>query len=303
MNASLWIHLFLFPGLLFAVPASWFYVWGEYKATARMQRRIGPPLLQPIYDLVKLFGKRTPARHGIEANLLRLWPAMSVLSMIGAIAMLPVFPDGAGFAGDAVILVALLEIPSICFILAGFTSGSVFAQIGAIREAILSVACNVVFLLSIVTIAVTGRSFHLSDLANVSSNPGHWIGVFGILLCIPAKLRLNPFSTSSAEQEIYSGALTEYAGAALAMWKLAHGLEWVALTGFVATMVVPAGGAWWVHAILFVVISFAEVLLLSAVAAATGRLTLERSIRFYWRWAAILAVLSISASFYARFCS
>jgi NADH-quinone oxidoreductase subunit H len=303
MNISPWIRLFLFPGILFAVPASWFYIWGERKATARMQRRIGPPLLQPIYDFVKLFGKRTPSRHGIEADLLRLWPTLSVLSMVGAIAMLPVFPGGRGFAGDAIILVALLEIPSICFILAGFTSGSVFGEIGAIREAILNVACNVVFLLSIVTIAVTGRTFHLGDLATVTSNPGHWIGVFGILLCIPAKLRLNPFSTSSAEQEIYSGSLTEYAGAALAMWELSHGLEWVALTGFVATLVVPVGGTWWLHAILFVAISFAEVLLLSAIAAATGRLTLERSTQFYWRWAAILAVLSVSASVYVRFLS
>jgi NADH-quinone oxidoreductase subunit H len=303
MNTSPWIHLFLFPGLLFAVPASWFYVWGERKATARMQRRIGPPLLQPLYDLVKLFGKRTPSRHGFEANLLRLWPALSVLSMVGAIAMLPVFPGGRGFTGDAIILVALLEIPSVCFILAGFTSGSVFAEIGAIREAILSVACNVVFLLSIVTIAVSGRSFRLADLATVSLNPGHWIGVFGILLCIPAKLRINPFSTSSAEQEIYSGSLTEYAGAALAMWELSHGLEWVALTGFVATLVVPASGPWWLHAIQFVVISFAEVLLLTTLASATGRFTLERSIRFYWRWAAILAMLSISASIYMRFLS
>jgi NADH-quinone oxidoreductase subunit H len=302
MNSSLWIHLFLFPGMLFAIPASWFYVWGERKATARMQRRIGPPLLQPLYDFVKLLGKRTPSRRGIEANLLRLWPALSVLSMVCAIAMLPVFPGGRGFAGDAIILVALLEIPSICFILAGFTSGSVFGEIGAIREAVLNVACNVVFLLSIVTIAVTERTF-LADLATVSLNPGHWIGVFGVLLCIPAKLRLNPFSTSSAEQEIYSGSLTEYAGAALATWELSHGLEWVALTGFVAVLVVPAGVAWWLHAILFVVISFAEVLLLTTLAAATGRLTLERSIRFYWRWAAILAILSVSASVYMRFLS
>jgi NADH-quinone oxidoreductase subunit H len=128
MNISPWIHLFLFPGLLFAVPASWFYVLGERKATARMQRRIGPPLLQPLYDFVKLFGKRTPSRHGFEANLLRLWPALSVLSMVGAIAMLPVFPGGRGFTGDAILLVALLEIPSVCFILAGFTSGSVFVK-------------------------------------------------------------------------------------------------------------------------------------------------------------------------------
>jgi NADH-quinone oxidoreductase subunit H len=266
-----------------------------------MQRRIGPPLLQPFYDFVKLTGKRTPSRHGIEADLLRLWPAISVLSMIGAIAMLPVFPSGRGFSGDAVLLVALLELPSICFILAGFTSGSIYGEIGAIREAVLSVANNLVFLLSIVTIAVTEKTFSLTDMAGGSWNPGHWIGVFGILLCIPAKLRLNPFSTSSAEQEIYSGPLTEYAGAALAMWELAHGLEWVALTGFVATLVMPAGGPWWFHAVFFVVVSFAQVLLLSTIAAATARFTLQRAIRFYWRWAAILAVLDVSAAIYMRY--
>lgn len=301
MSISGLIHFFLFPGLLFAVPASWFYVWGERKAVARMQRRIGPPLLQPFYDFVKLTGKRTPSRHGIEADLLRLWPAISVLSMIGAIAMLPVFPGGRGFSGDAVLLVALLELPSICFILAGFTSGSIYGEIGAIREAVLSVANNLVFLLSVVTIAVTEKTFNLTDMAGGSWNPGHWIGVFGILLCIPAKLRLNPFSTSSAEQEIYSGPLTEYAGAALAMWELAHGLEWVALTGFVTTLAVPAVGPWWFHAIFFVVVSFAQVLLLSTIAAATARFTLQRAIRFYWRWAAILAVLDVSAAIYMRY--
>jgi NADH-quinone oxidoreductase subunit H len=295
------IHLFVFPGLLFAVPAGWFFVWGEHKAVARMQQRIGPPLLQPFYDFVKLIGKRTPSRHGIEANLLRLWPVLSVFSRIGALALLPVAPIGRGFSGDSVLLVALLELPSICFILAGFTSGSIYGEIGSIREAILSVANNVVFLLSIVTIAVTERTFRLSDLAGPSWNPGHWIGVFGILLCIPAKLRLNPFSTSSAEQEIYSGPLTEYAGAALGLWKLAHGLEWVALTGFVAILVLPVGGPWWMYDISFVALSFIVVLLLSGIAAATARFTLQRSIEFYWRWAMILAVLAISSAIYMRY--
>jgi NADH-quinone oxidoreductase subunit H len=249
---------------------------------------------------VKLLGKRTPSRHGIDANLLRLWPALSVLSMIGALALLPVFPMGRGFVGDTILLVALLEVPSICFIFAGFTTGSMYGEIGAIREAVLSVANNLVFLLSIVTIAVSGQTFRLADVAGWSLNPGHWIGVFGILLCIPAKLRLNPFSTSSAEQEIYSGPLTEYAGAALGLWEMAHGLEWVALTGFVSTLIIPVGGPWWFHLIAFVLLSFAQVLLLSTVSAATARFTLQSAIRFYWRWAAILAVLIAALAVYRR---
>ncbi|HEY0308693.1 MAG TPA: complex I subunit 1 family protein [Acidobacteriaceae bacterium] len=300
MNVSGLIPLLLFPGILFAIPAGWFYVWGEHKSIALMQRRIGPPMLQPFYDFVKLLGKRTPSRHGIDADLLRLWPALSVISMLGALALLPVFPSAHGFTGDVVLLVALLEIPSICFILAGFTTGSMYGEIGAIREAVLSLANNLVFLLSIVTIAVTGQTFRLSDVAGWSLNPGHWIGVFGILLCIPAKLRLNPFSTSSAEQEIYSGPLTEYAGAPLGLWKLAHGLEWVALTGFVATLVIPAGGTWWFRVAAFVVISFAQVLLLSIISAATARFTLQSAIRFYWRWAAILALLIAVSAVYMR---
>jgi NADH-quinone oxidoreductase subunit H len=300
MNLAGLIHLLIFPGLLFAIPAGWFYVWGEHKAVAILQRRIGPPLLQPFYDFVKLLGKRTPSRHGIDANLLRLWPALSVLSMIGALALLPVFPMGRGFVGDTILLVALLEVPSICFIFAGFTTGSMYGEIGAIREAVLSVANNLVFLLSIVTIAVSGQTFRLADVAGWSLNPGHWIGVFGILLCIPAKLRLNPFSTSSAEQEIYSGPLTEYAGAALGLWEMAHGLEWVALTGFVSTLIIPVGGPWWFHLIAFVLLSFAQVLLLSTVSAATARFTLQSAIRFYWRWAAILAVLIAALAVYRR---
>jgi NADH-quinone oxidoreductase subunit H len=295
------IHLFLFPGLIFAIPAGWFFMWGEHKAVARMQRRIGPPLLQPFYDFVKLIGKRTPHRHGIEADLLRLYPTVSVVSLLGAMALLPVSPLGYGFSGDVVLLFALLEMPSICFILAGFTSGSLYGEIGAIREAVLGVANNLVFLLAIVTLAVTRGTFRLNDLAQPSWNPGHWIGVLGIFLCIPAKLRLNPFSTSSAEQEIYSGPLTEYGGAALAMWKLAHGLEWVALTGLVSTLILPAQGLWWLRPLLVFALSFVQVMVLSTVAAATARFTLQRSIRFYWQWAAVLAVLAVSSALYMRF--
>lgn len=297
MNFAGLIRLFLFPGLLFAVPAGWFFVWAEHKTVARIQRRIGPPLLQPFWDFVKLLGKRTPARSGIDANLLRLYPVLSIASLVAALALLPVFPANAGgFSGDCILLVGLMEVPSVCYILAGFTSGSIYGEIGAIREALLSVASNVVLLLSLVTIAVTAKSFHLTELAGPSLNPGHWIGVLGLLLCIPAKLRLNPFSTAGAEQEIYAGSLTEYAGAALGLWELAHALEWLLLTGLVATLVLPASLSWWLYAPSFFVVSFIEVLLLSAVAAGTARLTLERSINFYWRWAAVLACMAIISS-------
>jgi NADH-quinone oxidoreductase subunit H len=134
------------------------------------------------------------------------------------------------------------------------------------------------------------------------------LGVLAILVCLPAKLHINPFSLPNAEQEIYSGPRTEYAGPELAMWELSHGLEWVAATGLAATLVAPVVAilvaphliVWWLAALLFVALSFGVVLLLSVVAAATARLAIDTTVRFYWQCTLIFAVLAISSALFMR---
>ena len=142
--------------------------------------------------------------------------------------------------------------PSFCIIAAGFSSRSIFGEIGSAREAVLSVSYNIVFLLAIVSIAASQHTFRLDALAALPASPLRWLGVVAVLVCLPAKLHLNPFSLPNAEQEIYSGPMTEYAGPELAMWELSHGLEWVAATGLVATLAAPYIAAWWLAAIVFV---------------------------------------------------
>jgi len=188
-----------------------------------------------------------------------------------------------------------------CIIAAGFSSGSIFGEIGSAREAALSVSYNVVFLLAIVSIAASQHTFRLDALAHLPASPLQILGIAAILVCLPAKLHLNPFSLPNAEQEIYSGPMTEYAGPELAMWELSHGLEWVAATGLVATLAAPYFTAWWLAALLFVAISFGVVLLLSVLAAATARLQIDTTVRFYWQCTLIFAVLAISSALFMRF--
>ena len=68
--------------------------------------------------------------------------------------------------------------------------------------------------------------------------------------------------------------MVEFAGPELAMWELSHGLEWVAATGLVATLIAPQMAFWGLSALVFVALSFGIVLLLS-VAAATARLAID----------------------------
>jgi formate hydrogenlyase subunit 4 len=294
-------RLLIFPGVLFAVPAAWFFLWVERKAVAMMQGRIGPPFMQPFYDFIKLLGKDIPPRSGIAGTIMRAWPLIAVASAAGAVGLLPVLPASGGFEGDLILLLALLEVPSICIIAAGFSSRSLFGEIGSAREAVLSVSYNVVFLLAIVSVAAAQHTFRLEALAQLPASPLRWLGVIAILVCLPAKLHLNPFSLPNAEQEIYSGPLTEYAGPELAMWELSHGLEWVAATGLVATLAAPHITLWWLGAIAFIAISFGIVLLLSVVAASTARLAIDTTVRFYWQCTLIFAVLAISSALLLRF--
>jgi NADH-quinone oxidoreductase subunit H len=298
-------RLLLFPGLLFAVPAACFFLWTERKAVAMMQGRVGPPFMQPFFDFIKLLGKTPPHRSGASGLLMKLWPLLALGSAVGAVGLLPVLPASGGFSGDLILLLALLELPSMCLIAAGFSSHSLFAEIGSAREAVLSVSYNVVFLLAVVSISASQHSFRLESLAQIPASPMRWLGVMAIIICLPAKLHINPFSLPNAEQEIYSGPLTEYAGHELAMWELSHGLEWVAATGLVATLVAPHFRSWWLDAGLFIVISFAVVLLLSALAAATARLAIDTTVRFYWQctlvFAGLAAAAAVTSAFFVRY--
>jgi NADH-quinone oxidoreductase subunit H len=294
-------RLLIFPGLLFAVPAAWFFLWVERKAVALMQGRVGPPFMQPFYDFIKLLGKQMPPRSGVGGLLMRLWPLLAVSAAAGAVGLLPVLPASGGFQGDLILLLALLELPSMCIIAAGFSSRSIFGEIGSAREAVLSVSYNVVFLLAIISIAASQHTFRLEALAQLPVSPLQILGVIAILVCLPAKLHLNPFSLPNAEQEIYSGPMVEYAGPELAMWELSHGLEWVAATGLVATLIAPHLTLWWLAALVFVALSFAIVLLLSAVAAATARLQIDTTVRFYWQCTLIFAVLAVASALFMRF--
>jgi NADH-quinone oxidoreductase subunit H len=115
-----------------------------------------------------------------------------------------------------------------------------------------------------------------------------------ILLCLPVKLRINPFSVSNAEQEIYSGPATEFGGSQLAMWELAHGLEWVVLTGLVVCLGLPfRTGAPVFDFAMFAGFSLVLVVLLSFLAAGTARLKVAQAARFYWRWGMSLAMAAL----------
>lgn len=283
--AKTFFQMLVFPGALYAMPAAWLMVWLHRKLNARLQGRIGPPFFQPFYDFVKLLAKRPVPRPALQRLVMVGLAIVAVASTLGALALLPVFPDQSRNAGDLVLLVALLEVAPLCGVIAGFASRSLYGQIGSTREAVLGIVYSVPFMIALFALSSSVGSLSLERIALEAPWQVRVPALIALALCVPAKLRLNPFSVPNAEQEIYAGAMTEYDGPSLAMWELAHGLEWVALTGLLAALALPLPGSFWLLRIIaFVGISASLVVVLSVLASGTARLKLGQTARFYWQW-------------------
>ncbi|UUX92856.1 NADH-quinone oxidoreductase subunit H [Methanoplanus endosymbiosus] len=194
--------------------------------TARMQGRVGPPVLQPVYDILKLLEKEKMVVH--ESQNFWIFGYLVFIIITGALF----------FAGSDILLVIFaLTLAHVFLILGAFSSGSPYAHIGAERELIQLMAVEPMIIIAAVGFYEVTKSFNTSDILAFSDPliltlPGIFIGFVYILT---VKLRKSPFDISTshhAHQELVKGLNTEFAGSTLAMVELAHLYETVFLLGF-----------------------------------------------------------------------
>lgn len=186
--------------ILFAPVYAAFFEGAQRVLKAKMQRRIGPPLIQPIFDMYKLMDKRALMVNKTH-TLLGLFYFVTLWCVIGFIY--------AGFNLLYIIFLHLLS--SIILILAGFSVKSIFSHLGSNRKLLSIVAYEPVLLLVCIAIYLTYGSFEISEILNSPSKFLSLIFVyFALLLIIPSITKLSPFDAPKAHQEIVGGIEIEY---------------------------------------------------------------------------------------------
>lgn len=287
----------VWPGLLGSAFLGWFLMWMTRKVIARLQGRMGPPFYQPFFDFWKLLGKQTILPRGVNPLLFYALPVISVVSMAFALALLPApGTPMRSFQGDLILLLYLLEMPALVDVLAGFVTRSIYSQIGSTREALLSLGYNLPFITALIALAVQVGSFRLDDIAAAPIGPVQVLAALALLLVVPARLKVNPFSIPNAEQEIVGGVHLEYNGLPLALFELAHTLEIVALTGLMAIIFLGPLNAVWLRWLVYLLIGVVVVWLTCLASAGTARLKVQHAFRFFWTWGALTAVLAVAAA-------
>ena len=250
-------------------------------ATARMQRRQGPPLLQPYYDRRKLMGKRGAEINGFQGYYLTGF----LLFTAGAGAL---FFHG----GDLLLVVFALTLGAVMLVMAAFSANSPYAHMGAHRELLQMLAYEPMLILTALGLYLATHSFAVSAIASAAQAPVLVLpGVFlGYLFILTIKLRKSPFDLSSshhAHQELVRGLTVEISGGNLALVELAHWYENVLLLGILYLFLAPWGVA---AALAGVALCY---LLEVVVDNSSARLRWETALRSSWLVALALGGLNI----------
>lgn len=301
----------LFPGGLFALACGLFLKGLDRRLAARLQGRVGPPLAQPFYDLVKLARKRSMVPDIASAPVFLGAPLVGVVAMLLGTVLVPIPGVYAGnpLLGDLLVLLYLLAVPAVVLMVAGSASGSPFGAIGFSREMAMMLAYEGPLVLVVVAVAMrTGLgqggliSFSLNEIIAYQQSHGAflfdpllWPALIAFALFFPAHLGIGPFDIPEAETEVLEGPLLEYSGPALGLFKVMSALKAVVVLGLGVALffpLAPAGGlGLLVHLAKLIVLMLIGV---TVVRVSFGRMRIDQAFRFFLKWPLALSALSLA---------
>ncbi|MEW6039893.1 MAG: complex I subunit 1 family protein [Elusimicrobiota bacterium] len=294
----------VFPGFLFTAVAGVIASFVDRKVSARVQWRKGPPLLQPVYDFVKLLGKEITVPAGapkitfLAAPLFGLSAITIVSTIIWTTLLNP--SNTEGFVGDLIVVLYLFAIPALSIIVGAFASKNPIASIGASREMKLLLGYELPFIISIIVPVIKSDSIKLGGIVQHQLSSGAFAGsISGIIalivsiICIQAKMGLIPFDVAEAEQEIIAGPLIEYSGPSLAVFKLMKWIMLFTVPSFVVLLFFPGAG-FLSNFLRYVILLVVAILIKNT----NPRARIDQAIKFFWTYCTIAGVLAVVLALY-----
>ncbi len=234
-------------------------IWYLRKFIADMQNRVGPNragpwgLLQTLADGTKLFFKEALWPDNAEKTVFRLAPYIAAVPAFLTFCVIPLggsvkiagYRTNLQVADPPMGVLFSLAISSIAVfgvMLAGWSSGSKYPLMGAVRASAQMISYEAALGLSLAAVVLLTGSLSTQDI--VAGQEGwNWnlwrtILIPFVIFSIAAVAELNhpPFDLVEAESELVGGFHTEYSGARFAMFYLAEFMNQVTMSALVATL-------------------------------------------------------------------
>jgi NADH-quinone oxidoreductase subunit H len=292
----------------------------ERKLLGRFQHRYGPNrvgvfgLMQPLADILKLLTKEASRPRTAVASLFSMAPAISILTAVAAIAVIPfsdtvdIFGTEVGLYGidSSIGLLYAFAFGAIAFyglMLGGWASGSKYSFLGAMRSAAQLISYEVSQGLALVGVIMTAQTLSLTEIVHAQS--GMWyllpqfVGFIIFLVAGFAETNRAPFDLAEADAEIVQGYMTEYGGGGFATYYFAEYVNILVVSAIAVTMFL---GGWqlpfgldpptWVDPIVVLLKMFVFVFFFMWVRATLPRLRYDQLMSLGWKILLPLATLN-----------
>ena len=294
--------LLIFPGFVFTASAGLLASWIIRKVSALVHYRVGPPVYQPLADVMKLMGKETLIPRDAHRGVFVAAPlvGLSGVLLLSTLLWRTAFSQGA-FVGDVFVAIYLMVFPSLALILGSSASGSPHSSLGAGREMKLVIGYELPLVLAVIVVIIKAvphaQMGELLSLAAMSTRApvmsiSGMVAFLVSLLCVQAKLGFVPFDIAESETEIASGVLMEYSGALLALWKIMQAMMLVALPMFLVTVFL--GGFVSGSGVLAGLGKYVLIIvLLTLIKNTNPRVRIDQAMRFFWVYCVIVLVVAV----------
>jgi NADH-quinone oxidoreductase subunit H len=232
-------------------------IWAERRIVARMQQRSGPNrvgpfgLLQSLADGIKLFLKEDIRPRSADRVVYVLAPIMATIPAFLAMSVIP-FGPAVRIAGHTtplqltdlpvgvLFILAMSSLGVYGVVLAGWSSGSAYPLLGALRSSAQMISYEVAMGLSLVGVFLYAGTLSTSEI--VAAQQSRWFVVTlapsFVIYCISAVGETNraPFDLPEAESELVAGFHTEYSSVKFALFFLSEYINMVTVSALATTM-------------------------------------------------------------------
>jgi formate hydrogenlyase subunit 4 len=219
---------------------------------ARLQRRRGPPLLQPYRDLARLARKEAIVADS-ASWLFRMAPYLVFAATWVAAALIPTFATGLLFSwsADLIAVVALLGSARFFLALAGLDVGTSFGGLGASREAMFASLAEPAMIVIVFSLALIAGSTQLSTVAaamtaGVGLRVTLGMALIALVIVAVAENGRIPVDNPATHLEltmVHEAMILEYSGRHLAVIELASMLKLVVYVSLIICVFAPWGTA------------------------------------------------------------
>jgi formate hydrogenlyase subunit 4 len=274
------------------------------KTKAWFAGRVGPPWLQPYYDLAKLIRKESVYSR-TTTWVFRAGPIVNLAALLTAAMLIPVLTRDTplGFAGDVILIASLLALGRMFTVLAAMDTGSSFEGMGAAREVTFGAMSEPALFLSFVVLAIASQSLQLGQMVGPQLH-GAWgsIGpvmvlVVGALLVVliteTCRVPVDDPATHLELTMVHEVMVLDHSGPDFAVITYAAALKFMLLASILLHAALPhAALPGWVDAPLRLVELAALAALIGVLESSMARLRLNR-VPLLLAGATVLAMLAV----------